>query len=105
MMYKEVSASKFDALMKKAVRVKRCARCGSYGGQIRIDFPLYGADGVYCRCYSCGFETKRRTTHICMTDDKKRIGTPTIEKSLMAAIRQVIQDFERGTGENARLKL
>ena len=40
-----------------------------------------------------------------MTDDKKRLGTPTIEKSLMAAIKQAIQDFERGTGENASSKL
>lgn len=98
---KEVSSVKFDAIMKKAIVPGKCQRCGSFGAQVRIDFPLYGADGVYCRCYSCGFETKRRWTHICMTDDKKRLGTPTIEKSLMAAIRQVIQDFERGTGENA----
>lgn len=96
MHYIEVNARKFDALMKKNIDLKECPKCKMYGAQIRIDFPLYGKDGAYCKCYKCGFETKRRSTNICMSDDTKRLGTPTIEKSLMEAIRQAINDWNKG---------
>lgn len=42
MIHKEVSAEKFDALMKKSINLKECPKCGRYGAQIRVDFPLYG---------------------------------------------------------------
>lgn len=100
MMYKEVSAEKFDALMKKSIVLKECPKCRNYGAQIRVDFPLYGRWGAYCKCYQCGFETKRRNTNICMSDNKKRIGSPTIEKSLMGAIRQAVNDWNgKGNGK------
>ena len=99
MIHKEVNEEKFDALMKKAINLKECPMCRRYGAQIRVDFPLYGKTGAYCKCYGCGFETKRRETNIVMHDNKKRLGTPTIEKSLMGAIRQAINDWN-GKNEN-----
>lgn len=99
MIHKEVSAEKFDALMKKAIRLEHCPKCGFYGAQIRVDFPLYGRGGAYCKCYQCGFETMRRETNIVMHDNQKRLGTPTIEKSLMGAIRQAVNDWNgKGNG-------
>lgn len=93
MSVKVVSSKKFDALMKKSIKLKECRKCGRYGAQLRIDFPLYGRAGAYCACYECDYTTKRRETNICMSDDRKRLGTPTIEKSLMGAIRQAINDW------------
>ena len=93
MIHKEVNAEKFDALMKKAIRLKECPKCGRYGAQIRVDFPMYGKTGAYCACYQCDYTTKRRETNIVMSDNKKRLGTPTIEKSLMGAIRQAVNDW------------
>ena len=104
MIHKEVSAEKFNALMKKAINLKECPKCGRYGAQIRVDFPMYGKDGAYCKCYGCGFETKRRETNIVMSDNKKRLGTPTIEKSLMGAIRQAVNDWNgKGNGKQTHI--
>ena len=95
-MIQEVSSEKFNALMKKSIRLGECHRCGSIGtAQIRIDFPLYGKKGAYCRCLFCGYKTTRQKTSIDIVDSK-RYGTPTIEKSLMGAIRQAINEWGRG---------
>ncbi len=92
----KVSTEKFNALIKKSINLGECLRCGKIGAQIRIDFPLYGRAGAYCRCYFCGFETKRRNTHIVMMDSEARLGTPTIEKSFMRAVMRAINDWNRG---------
>ena len=94
--FSDVTVEKFDALVAKNITLRHCPKCNRYGGQIIIDMPMYGKEGAYCKCYQCGFETRRHNTNIVISDNRKRIGTPTIEKSLMAAIRQAVYDFNRG---------
>ena len=99
---KEVNSKKFDALMSKSINLGRCPKCSRNGGQLIIDFPMYGKDGAYCKCYDCGFETRRRSMNITMIDiEKHRMGTPVIEKSLMGAIRQAVNDWN-GRSENGK---
>ena len=95
-MIQEVSSEKFNARIKKSIHLGECPGCGSIGtAQIRVDFPLYGKKGAYCRCLFCGYETKRQKTSIDIVDSK-RYGTPTIEKSLMGAIRQAVNEWNGG---------
>ena len=92
----EVSPEKYNALMKKSISLGACPRCGFSGAaDIIVEFRLYGKKGAFCRCFFCGYETKRRNTSIEMTDSK-RFGTPTIEKSLMRSVRQAINEWGRG---------
>lgn len=97
--YNDITVEKFDALVAKNIALRNCPKCNSYGGQIIIDMPLYGKEGAYCKCYQCGFETRRQTTHIFMKDKRNRMGTPTIDKSLLGAIRQAVNDYNK-RGEN-----
>jgi hypothetical protein len=63
---------------------------------------LYNKDGVYCKCYECGYETKRKSMNAVILDhENKRMGTPVIEKSLMGAIRQAVNDWN-GRSENGK---
>lgn len=76
----EVSPEKFNDLMKKSIQLGACPRCGVGGAaDIMVEFRMYGKKGVYCRCYFCGYETKRRMTSINISDSQ-RYGTPTTEK-------------------------
>lgn len=95
MNFKDVTVEKFDALMAKQITLRNCPKCNRYGAQIIIDMPMYGKEGVYCKCYGCGYETKRQMANIVMKDKRGRIGTPTIDKSLMGAIRQAVNDYNR----------
>ena len=80
--------------MEKSINLHECHKCGRYGGQIIIDMPMYGRDGVYCKCYQCGFETRRVAMNITMIDrENKRMGTPVIDKSLMSAIHNAVNDW------------
>ena len=98
----EVNSKKFDTLMAKNITLQKCHKCGRYGGQIIIDMPMYGKDGVYCKCYEFGFETKRKAMNAVILDhENKRMGTPVIEKSLMSAIREAINDWN-GRSENGK---
>ena len=93
--FTDITVEKFDALIAKSITLRECPQCRNYGGQIIVDMPMYGKEGAYCKCYQCGFETKRHTTHIFMKDKRNRIGTPIIEKSLMGAIRQAVSAWNR----------
>ena len=96
MNFKEVTVEKFDALLAKQIALRACPKCNYPGGQIIVDMHTYGKDeGVYCRCYECGYETRRRMANIVMHDKRNRIATPTIDKSLMGAIRQAVNDYNR----------
>ena len=99
MSVKEVSARKFDALVAKGISLRECPVCRRYGGQIIIDMPMYGKDGVYCKCYQCEFKTKRRAMGIVMVDNENhRMATPVIEKSLIGAINQAVNDWNGRSG-------
>lgn len=100
MKFKEVTVEKFNALMAKNITLRACPKCQNYGGQIIIDFKLYGKEGAFCRCYQCGYETKRRMTNIVISDKRKRIATPIIDKSLIGAIRQAVNDYNKKEREN-----
>ena len=95
MNYRDITVEKFDALLAKSIVLRECPECRNYGGQIIVDMPAYGKEGAYCKCRQCGFETKRRTARILMKDKRNRIGTPIIDKSLVAAIRQAVNDYNR----------
>jgi len=99
-MIQEVSTDKFNELMKKSIQLGACPRCG-FGGaaDIMVEFRLYGKKGADCRCYFCGYETKRRMTCINISDSQ-RYGTPTTEKNIMEAIRQAINDWNGGISQN-----
>lgn len=94
--FTDITVEKFDALITKKIELRNCPSCGAYGGSIIVDMPMYGKDGAYCKCNKCGFETKRKPTHIFMRDKEGRVGTPTIEKSLMGAIKQAVNDWNKG---------
>lgn len=93
--FDDVSVEKFDALVAKSIILRNCPKCNNYGGQIIIDMPMYGKEGAYCKCYQCGYETRRHSTNIIVTDKRKRIATPIIDKSLMGEIRQAVYDYNR----------
>lgn len=96
MKVKEVNSKKFDTLMAKSIVLKNCHKCGRYGGQIIIDMPMYGKDGVYCKCYECGFETKRKTMNAVILDhENKRMGTPVIEKIPYGSDKESSKRLER----------
>ena len=92
----DITVEKFDELIAKSIQLRNCPKCNYYGGQIIIDMPMYGKEGAYCKCNMCGFETKRQSTRIFMKDKRNRMATPIIEKSLMGAIRQAVNEFNKG---------
>lgn len=95
MNYTDMTVPKFDALLAKTIALYHCPKCHNYGGQIIVDMPMYGKEGVYCKCYKCGFETKRRSAHIFMRDKTNRMATPIIDKSFMQAIHTAVNDWNR----------
>lgn len=100
MKIKAVNSNKFDVLISKHIELGKCPKCSRVGGQLIVDFHLYGREGVYCKCYECGFETQRNSKHIIIVDNENhRIGTSVIEKSLINAIRNAINDWN-GKGKN-----
>lgn len=76
------------------------------GGEITIPMTAYGckSERAFIRCKYCGFETKGRNTNTTIYDiENKRIGCPTIEKSLMGAIYRAIEDWNgKGNGKQTR---
>lgn len=100
---KKVSKEKFDAIMKKkAIRLKGCKKCGYVSPEVVIMMPQYGRFGACVRCSHCGAETKLYGITYTMFDDE-RMGTPTIERSLMYGVKRAIQEWngitESGTDE------
>ena len=100
---KEVNEKKFDALMAKGITLGKCPKCREWGGEITIPMTAYGSESgmAFIRCKYCGFKTKGRSTSTTIYDtENKRIGCPTIEKSLMGAIRQAVNDWNgKGNGK------
>ena len=95
----EVSKEKFDAIIKKHISLKKCKRCGYITPEVVVKMPQYGKYGACVRCQHCGTETKLYGISYLMFDEDKRMGTPTIEKSLMYGIKRAIQDWN-GNKEN-----
>lgn len=101
---KEVNSKKFAALMAKNITLGKCPKCREWGGEITIPMTAYGckSNTAFVRCKYCEFETKGRKTSITMFDtENKRIGCPTIEKSLMGAMYRAIEDWN-GMDENGK---
>lgn len=98
---KEVSTAKFDALISKSIQLGHCPKCRNLGGKVEILMPCYGKTGVRVSCIYCDYKTKLYGMSAFIHDAAtKRSGTPTIEKSLMAGIRNAINDWNR-SNENA----
>ena len=102
MTVKEVSAKKFDALMKKDIDLHKCPRCSNIGGEIIIPLICYGSKWrkVYVRCKQCGFETKSYDANTNLIDtENNRVGNIVLDKSLMQAIHNAVNDWN-GRSEN-----
>lgn len=96
MSVKDVNSRKFDALMKKAIDLRKCPNCPSIGGEIVIPLICYGKKWrrVYVRCNYCGFETKGYDANTCLNDvESKRFGNIVIDKSLMNAIHNAVNEW------------
>lgn len=92
---KIVSEEKFDSIMNKRIELNKCKKCGHIAPEIVVRMPLYGRYGASVRCANCGMETKIHGITYVMADEK-RLGTPTIEMSLMYGIKRAIQDWNGG---------
>lgn len=104
MAIKEVNSRKFDAIMKKRIDLHTCPRCPAIGGEIIIPLTCVGTKWrkVYVRCKNCGFETKSYDANTCLNDtENHRLGNFVIDKSLMAAIHNAINDWN-GRSENGK---
>lgn len=96
MAIKVVSTTKFDALIGKSISLGYCPRCRNLGGKIQVLMPAYGKTGAKVSCTHCDYETKLYDIHtFIMEEGGPRGGSPTIEKSLMAGIRNAINDWNR----------
>ena len=104
MAIKEVNSRKFDAIMNKHIDLHKCPKCPAIGGEIIIPLICYGKKWrrVYIRCSSCGFETKSYDANTRLNDtESHRYGNFVIEKSLMAAIHNAVNDWN-GRSENEK---
>lgn len=99
-MIKEVSAKKFDAIMEKSIDLHKCPKCPNLGGDIIIPMVAYGrtTPRVFIRCKYCGYETKSYDATTSLFDENKRFGNFVIDKSLMQAIHNAVNDWN-GRGE------
>ena len=103
MSIKEVNAKKFDALMKKRIDLQKCPNCHNIGGEIVIPLICYGKKWrrVYARCDYCGFETKGYDANTCLNDaESKRFGNIVIDKSLMNAIHNAVNEWNGRSEQN-----
>lgn len=99
---KEVNSKKFDAIMKKRIDLGKCPKCSNIGGEIIIPLICFGSKWrkVYARCDHCGFETKGYDANTLFDDtEAKRYGNFVIDKSLMNAIHNAVNDWN-GRSEN-----
>ena len=95
-MIKEVSTAKFDAIMGKSIHLGYCPKCRNLGGKIQVLMPCYGKTGAKVSCNHCDYETRLYPIHTMMFEmGGPRSGTPTIEKSLMAGIRNAINGWNK----------
>lgn len=102
MQTKEVNSKKFDAIMKKRIDLGKCPKCPNIGGEIIIPLICFGSKWrkVYVRCDHCGFETKSYNANTLLNDtESKRYGNFVIDKSLMNAIHNAVNDWN-GRGKN-----
>lgn len=95
-MIKTVSTPEFDAIIDKSILLGYCPKCRSLGGKIQVLMPCYGKTGAKVSCNYCDHETKLYGINtVIFEKDGNRSGTPTIEESLMAGIRNAINDWNR----------
>ncbi len=103
---REVTSKKFDAIMKKSIDLGKCPKCPNIGGEIIIPLICFGSKWrrVYVRCKHCGFETKSYDANTMLNDtETKRHGNFVIDKSLMNAIHNAVNDWN-GRSENGKRK-
>lgn len=96
MQTREVSAKKFDALQKKAIYLNNCPCCSNFGAEITIPFYAYGSKArrVFVRCKYCGYETNSYDASTPFADiENKCYGSFIIDKSLMSAIHNAVNDW------------
>ncbi|MBR3680601.1 MAG: hypothetical protein IKL79_01190 [Clostridia bacterium] len=97
-MVKDVTSKKFNAIMSKKIYLHKCPKCPNLGGEIIIPMTTYGAktDRVYIRCKYCGYETKCYDASTMLNDtESSRFGSPVIDKSLIKAIHNAVNDWNR----------
>lgn len=95
MKIKEVSSKKFDAIMNKSISLNKCPKCPNLGGDIIIPMVAYGrtTHRVFIRCKYCGYETKSYDAATPLFDENKRYGSFVIDKSLMNAIHNAVNEW------------
>lgn len=101
---KEVNSKKFDAIKKKSISLNKCPKCPNLGGDIIIPMVAYGRTSrrVFIRCKYCGYETKTYDISTCFVDENKRFGSFAIDKSLMQAIHNAVNDWNGRKQSNER---
>lgn len=101
MSVKEVNSKKFDAIMKKSISLHKCPKCPNLGGDIIISMVAYGVTTrrVFIRCKHCGYETKSYDVTTSFFDENKRFGNFVIDKSLIQAIHNAVNEWN-GRAEN-----
>lgn len=104
---KEVTAKKFDALMAKNITLGKCPKCREWGGELKIPITAFGSESrtAYVRCKYCFAKTRKYSISTTIYDtENERIGCPVIEKSLMGAIRQAVNDWNgKGNGKQTHI--
>lgn len=93
---KDVNSAKFDALRKKHIDLRFCPVCGNPSSEIIIDMSVFGkwSHRVYVACKDCGHQTKTYDAMTRVNDiEGKRYGNFMLEKSLVNAIRNAVNDW------------
>lgn len=101
MSVKEVNSKKFDAIMNKSISLNKCPKCPNLGGDIIVPMVAYSRTTrrVFIRCKYCGYETKSYDATTSLVDENRRFGSFVIDKSLMGAIHNAVNDWNGGSGK------
>ena len=91
---REVTTEEFDEVAERAVRPAACPVCWT-GMEIVVKLPMYGLQGVFCRCPLCGLRTRTQMIHEKIADDK-RIGSLITEQSILRGARKALEAWNRG---------
>lgn len=99
---KTCNRKEFEEIMANRINVRSCPFCIGGSCSIKIDFPLYGYQGIYAECNRCHHITKKTPIHEFLTTDTS-VGFPVTDESLIRSIRSVVKewnnDIERSNDE------
>lgn len=95
---KECTRIEFDEIMANRIDVRSCPYCIRGSCSIKIDFPLYGHQGIYAECDQCHYKTKKTPIHEFLEGDMY-VGFPVTSESLMRGFMAVVSMWNKGGDE------